>query len=176
VIEVVATLGLSIGPNLTWHEITLESTDEPITTGIVRKLPRLPAYYSGMLDGAPYRDKNTLANTLRAAAGDAFEQVPVTGTLRADDSEPLRDAAVAGVGVALLPTWLVGEDIKAGRLPHGLPEWSSMIATSRAASSGSFLRIAWCHRRCGPFWVLPRNDWDPDWTKDRHQTSHNITE
>jgi hypothetical protein len=39
VIAVVATLGLSIGPNLTWNEITLESNDEPITTGIVRKLP-----------------------------------------------------------------------------------------------------------------------------------------
>jgi DNA-binding transcriptional LysR family regulator len=29
--------------------------------------------------------------------GEAFEQVPVTGSLRADDSEPLRDAAVAGI-------------------------------------------------------------------------------
>ena len=38
VIEVVGTLGLSIGPNITWNEITLKSTDEPITTGIVRKL------------------------------------------------------------------------------------------------------------------------------------------
>jgi hypothetical protein len=38
VIEVVGTLGLSIGPNITWNEITLESTDERITTGIVRKL------------------------------------------------------------------------------------------------------------------------------------------
>ena len=37
VIEVVGTLGLSIGPNITWNEITLERTDEPITTGIVRK-------------------------------------------------------------------------------------------------------------------------------------------
>jgi DNA-binding transcriptional LysR family regulator len=40
----------------------------------------------------------------QAEAGDAFEQVPVTGTLRADDSESLRDAAAAGVGVVLLPT------------------------------------------------------------------------
>ncbi|HEX3574259.1 MAG TPA: LysR family transcriptional regulator, partial [Rhodopila sp.] len=52
------------------------------------------------------------------------EEVPVAGTLRADDSEPLRDAAVAGLGVVLLPTWLVGEDIKAGRLRRVLPEWS----------------------------------------------------
>jgi hypothetical protein len=33
VIEVVGTLGLSIGPNITWNEIT---PDEPITTGIVQ--------------------------------------------------------------------------------------------------------------------------------------------
>jgi len=38
VIGVVRTLGLSIDPNITWNEITLESTGEPITTGIVRKL------------------------------------------------------------------------------------------------------------------------------------------
>src|ERR1700730_12706834 len=50
--------------------------------------------------------------------GDAFEQVPVTGTLRADDSEPLRDAAGGGGGGVLLPTSLVGEDIKAGRRPQ----------------------------------------------------------
>ena len=33
VIEVVGTLGLSIGPNIAWNEITLESTDDLITTG-----------------------------------------------------------------------------------------------------------------------------------------------
>src|ERR1700722_1712171 len=43
----------------------------------------------------------------QAEAADALEEeVPVTGTLRADDSEPLRDAAVAGLGGVLLPTWL----------------------------------------------------------------------
>ena len=29
---------IEVVPNITWNEITLESTDEPITTGIVRKL------------------------------------------------------------------------------------------------------------------------------------------
>ena len=33
VIEVVGTPGLNIDPNITWNEITLGSTDEPITTG-----------------------------------------------------------------------------------------------------------------------------------------------
>ena len=58
VIEFVGALGLSIGPNITWNEITLdESTDEPITTGIVWSW-WLPAYYSGMLDGTRYRDNS----------------------------------------------------------------------------------------------------------------------
>jgi hypothetical protein len=39
VIEVVGTLGLSVGPKITWDEITLESTDEPITTRSPRIIP-----------------------------------------------------------------------------------------------------------------------------------------
>ena len=58
-----ATLGSAVG----WNEITLESTDEPITTGIKNKLPWLPAYHSGMLDGERYSARKTLANTLSAA-------------------------------------------------------------------------------------------------------------
>jgi hypothetical protein len=57
----------TLGPNVAWHEITLESTDEPVTTGITMKLPWLPAYSNKALDGAPYHDKNTLANILSTA-------------------------------------------------------------------------------------------------------------
>jgi hypothetical protein len=58
VIEFVGALGLNIGPNITWNEIRLdESTDEPITTGLVRGW-WLPAYYSGMLDGTRNRDNS----------------------------------------------------------------------------------------------------------------------
>jgi DNA-binding transcriptional LysR family regulator len=113
----------------------------------------------------------------QAAAGDAFEEIPVAGTLRADDSEPLRDAAVAGLGVVLLPTWLVGEDIKAGRLQRVLPEWSSMIATKPSGIYGvypphrmvppkvrAFLDFA--QKRFGkpPYW-------DPEWTEELPKTA-----
>jgi hypothetical protein len=57
----------TLGPNITWHEITLESTDEPITKGIELKLSWIPAYDDKMLDGEHYHGKNTLANTLSTA-------------------------------------------------------------------------------------------------------------
>jgi DNA-binding transcriptional LysR family regulator len=55
-------------------------------------------------------------------------EVAVSGRLRANDSEALLEAAVAGVGVALLPNWLTGADIAAGRLAVILPQWEALIA------------------------------------------------
>jgi DNA-binding transcriptional LysR family regulator len=112
----------------------------------------------------------------------AYDEVPVTGTLRADDSEPLRNAAVAGVGVVLLPTWLVGEDIKAGRLRRVLPDWPAMIATRPSGVFGvypphrlvppkvrAFLDFA--QKRFGkpPYW-------DPDWTEDQPGKPREVAE
>jgi hypothetical protein len=56
-----------LGPGVAWNEITLESTDEPITTDIKAKLPWIPAYRDRMLDGDHYHDKNTVANKLSTA-------------------------------------------------------------------------------------------------------------
>ncbi len=41
---------------------------------------------------------------------------------RCDDFEVLRNAAVRGFGIGLLPSWVVGEDIAAGTLLPLLPE------------------------------------------------------
>jgi hypothetical protein len=60
-------LQAALGPNVSWNEITLESTDEPITKGIELKLPWIPAYYEGTLDGERYSARKTLANTLSTA-------------------------------------------------------------------------------------------------------------
>jgi DNA-binding transcriptional LysR family regulator len=55
-------------------------------------------------------------------------EVAVRGRLRANDSEALLDAVLAGLGIALLPTWLTGEAIMAGRLSPLLPGWEALIA------------------------------------------------
>lgn len=42
-----------------------------------------------------------------------------------DDFEGMRLAAVEGMGIAYLPDWVVGEDIKAGKLQLLFPAWSA---------------------------------------------------
>jgi hypothetical protein len=57
----------TLGPGISWSDITLESTDEPVTTGIVAKLPWIPAYYDKMLDGDSLHSGLTIANNLSTA-------------------------------------------------------------------------------------------------------------
>jgi DNA-binding transcriptional LysR family regulator len=46
--------------------------------------------------------------------------------------------AATGIDPVLFPTWLVGEEIKADRLRHVLPEWSSMTNTKPSGIFGIF--------------------------------------
>lgn len=48
----------------------------------------------------------------------------VKGSMVANNSEMLRQAAISGAGMLMMPSWLVGEDLKAGRLMRVLPDWS----------------------------------------------------
>jgi hypothetical protein len=59
-------LQASLGPNVTWNEITIEGTDEPITKGIEQKLPWLLTYFEKnlRLDGSSLTGEETLANRL----------------------------------------------------------------------------------------------------------------
>jgi DNA-binding transcriptional LysR family regulator len=47
----------------------------------------------------------------------------VQGPLRANNGEVIRDAAIAGLGIALLPDFIVGEALAAGRLVEVLAQW-----------------------------------------------------
>ena len=50
--------------------------------------------------------------------------ITVSGNFRANNSEAVRDAAVCGLGVALLPTFAMWQDIKSGALTRILPQWT----------------------------------------------------
>jgi DNA-binding transcriptional LysR family regulator len=57
-----------------------------------------------------------------------MREIRIRGSFRANDSEALLCAARDGLGLALLPTWLLGEDIRAGKLVPQLPAWKCTIA------------------------------------------------
>jgi len=48
--------------------------------------------------------------------GEGLREFEVAGPLRSNSGEALRQAALDGLGLALLPEWMVGEDVAAGRL------------------------------------------------------------
>lgn len=54
--------------------------------------------------------------TWRFDGPDGPSDVQVSGRLRADNSDVLRQAALSGFGLILMPDWLVGDDVAAGRL------------------------------------------------------------
>ena len=46
----------------------------------------------------------------------AEQVIPVSGRLRANNTRALYEACKSGLGLAVQPTWMVGDDVKAGRL------------------------------------------------------------
>jgi DNA-binding transcriptional LysR family regulator len=70
---------------------------------------------------------------------DSEERVRVRGTLKARGSEILREAAIGGAGIVLMPTWLIGDDIAAGRLVRILADWSAGLRPGEDAISAVYL-------------------------------------
>ena len=58
-----------------------------------------------------------------AAPQDGKVTVPVTGCFAANNSEALREAALAGLGIALLPDFSAQAALRAGKLVPVLPGW-----------------------------------------------------
>jgi DNA-binding transcriptional LysR family regulator len=50
-------------------------------------------------------------------------ELRVSGSLQVNDVPMIRNAAIEGVGIALLPTWLVSEELSTGRIKRILPEY-----------------------------------------------------
>ncbi|MFT3718610.1 LysR family transcriptional regulator [Pseudorhodoferax sp.] len=55
--------------------------------------------------------------------GGARVVVPVAGAFAANNSEALRDAALAGLGIALVPDFSAQAALRAGQLQQVLPDW-----------------------------------------------------
>jgi len=59
------------------------------------------------------------------AGADGVQSVRVEGRMACNAPLGLQELALAGLGVALLPDWLVGQDLAAGRLRRVLPALAS---------------------------------------------------
>ncbi len=60
---------------------------------------------------------------LRGPEGE--QRVRVSGRLRANNGEALREAAAAGFGITLMPSFIIGDDIRQGRLQPVLRDWAA---------------------------------------------------
>lgn len=66
--------------------------------------------------------------------------VAMRGAFRSNVMEPLHKMALHGLGIAELPSYMVGEDVHRGRLVRLLPEWNSY--------AGAHIYAVWpTHRR-----------------------------
>jgi DNA-binding transcriptional LysR family regulator len=62
-------------------------------------------------------------DTWRVHGPDGEVAVRVHGRIESNQGELLRDAAIAGMGIAMHSTWHVNGDLRAGRLQVVLPDW-----------------------------------------------------
>ena len=95
-----------------------------------RGMPALPADLAGH-DCLPYLRAGeapawqllSLKPDAAGAPGSQKVTVPVSGPLAANNSEVLREAALAGLGIALLPDFSALAPLRAGQLLPVLPDW-----------------------------------------------------
>jgi DNA-binding transcriptional LysR family regulator len=68
------------------------------------------------------RQGHNLNWLFRSAAGDVIE-VPIRGRCLITNSQAIRDCAKSGMGLALLPDWLIENDIRSGDLMRLFPDF-----------------------------------------------------
>jgi DNA-binding transcriptional LysR family regulator len=95
-----------------------------------RVLCAAPGYLAAA--GTPSRIEDLSRHTLITHNADHWRldgpggpvTVRVNGPLRTNSSEVVREALLAGLGIALRSTWDVGPELKSGALQRVLPEYS----------------------------------------------------
>jgi DNA-binding transcriptional LysR family regulator len=110
-------------PNLVARRLAAVNRKICATPGYFERhgVPRTPADLSrhNCLTYTHFNPQETWR--LRGPDGDIA--VPISGNLRLNDDEALSAAVLGGLGVALLPTFIVGRDLQAGRLQAVLSDY-----------------------------------------------------
>lgn len=98
----------------------------------------------------------TTQKTWSFQEGDMVTQVAVSGRIKSNNSEVLRELALAGIGIARLPDWMVNQDIAGGLLtslfpnhvvcpdnPHTTaPSFAEAVSSGQADAFISFVTAA----------------------------------
>ncbi len=106
--------------------------------------------------------------TWRFTKGNAEQVIRISGSIRANNSLLLRHAAIEGSGIILLPSWLVGNDIKAGRLRALLTDWEASPGSPGAAIHAVYLPNRRSSKRVRAFvdFLAARFGSPPYWERD----------
>ncbi|MPZ37434.1 MAG: LysR family transcriptional regulator [Rhizobiales bacterium] len=129
-----------IDPVQEGFDVTLRIADLPSSSLVARKIAPAkrvvcgsPAYFRQ--HGIPQHPNDLRAhacltyghlatgNQWRLIGPDGDHWIQISWTLCADNGEVLRDAAVKGRGIALLPTFIAGADLQQGRLTTVLTDY-----------------------------------------------------
>ncbi|HYN46207.1 MAG TPA: LysR family transcriptional regulator [Allosphingosinicella sp.] len=101
----------------------------------------------------------------RFRAGERWETVRVTARMRANNGEMLRAAAVAGLGICMLPTFIAAPALEAGSLEVILRDFAveegalhAVMPPGRAATARVRALVDFLVERFGP-----EPAWDPCW-------------
>jgi DNA-binding transcriptional LysR family regulator len=126
-VDLVIRLGLPAGKSFTGHRLAsgrrilcaspsyIARHGAPATPDAVLQHPCLT-----------YREEEEAPVWVFATATGGRQDITVAGPFRSNSGEALRQAALDGMGLVLLPKWMVGEDVAAGRLAPvlaGLAAW-----------------------------------------------------
>ncbi|MFJ4064325.1 LysR family transcriptional regulator [Pseudomonas sp. NPDC089996] len=79
------------------------------------------------------------ARAWRLQRADEALELDVSGPLRSANADLLREAALAGSGIALLADWLVREDVAAGRLQRLFADWEVSPGTANDSINALYL-------------------------------------
>jgi DNA-binding transcriptional LysR family regulator len=122
------------------YDLAIRIADQPASTLVARKLAPVkrrlvatPDYFAqyGMPESpADLEQHNCLTYTYfnpqdpwRLHGPDGEVSVRPTGNLRVNDDDALAEAVVGGLGVALLPTFIIGRELQSGRLQVALSQY-----------------------------------------------------
>ncbi|GAB2875090.1 LysR family transcriptional regulator [Pseudoduganella ginsengisoli] len=83
----------------------------------------------------------------RLQRGDDVQDIAVRGTLSVNNGEVIRQAAADGAGIALLADWLVGSDLRSGRLVRLLSDYLASPGTADITADVAVHAVYQANRR-----------------------------